>query len=162
MTIRKAVPAELDRIMEIFDYAREFMKRSGNPTQWINGYPQRELIASDIEHGYCYVCTLDEEIEGVCMLIPGDDPSYKVIVDGNWLNDEPYCTMHRMAGSGKVKGIADLFFGYFSQMCPNLRGDTHDDNKIMQHLREKNVFVRCGRIFVANGSSRIAYHKVKK
>jgi len=32
----------------------------------------------------------------------------------------------------------------------------------MQHLLEKNGFVRCGRIFVANGSSRIAYHKVKK
>ena len=29
-------------------------------------------------------------------------------------------------------------------------------------LLEKNGFVRCGKIFVANGSSRIAYQKVRK
>ena len=33
---------------------------------------------------------------------------------------------------------------------------------VIRNLLEKNGFVRCGRIFVANGSSRIAYHKVRK
>ena len=161
MTIRKAVPAELDRIMEIFDYAREFMKRSGNPTQWTDGYPQRELIAGDIAAGVCYVCVENGIPEGVFMLIPGEEPNYKVITEGAWLNDAPYATIHRLASSGKAKGIADLCFAWCSAQYSNIRADTHDDNKIMQHLLEKNGFARCGRIFVANGSARIAYHKIK-
>lgn len=39
-----------------------------------------------------------------------------------------------------------------------LRADTHADNKVMQHLLEKNGFVRCGNITLADGTSRIAYH----
>ena len=49
MIIRKAVPTDIDRLMQIFAIAREFMKSSGNPNQWINGYPQEELIKNEIE-----------------------------------------------------------------------------------------------------------------
>lgn len=160
MEIRKAVPQDLDRIMEIYRYAREFMKRSGNATQWIEGYPQRELIAGDIEKGVCYLCIEQGNIEGVFMLIPGEEPNYAVIYDGAWLSSAPYCTIHRLASSGRVRGVGDLCFQWCSQRCANLRADTHADNKIMQHLMEKNGFIRCGRITVANGSSRIAYQKV--
>ena len=38
--IRLARMEDLDRLMEIFDHARSFMKATGNPSQWINGYPQ--------------------------------------------------------------------------------------------------------------------------
>ena len=44
LQIRKATLDDLDRLMEIFEEARRFMCRTGNPNQWINGYPQRELI----------------------------------------------------------------------------------------------------------------------
>ena len=46
--IRPATPADLDRLMEIFEAARRFMVSTGNPNQWINGYPQRGLIAEEI------------------------------------------------------------------------------------------------------------------
>ena len=52
--IRKAIPTDLDRLMEIFSIARRFMQTTGNPNQWINGYPQRELIAQEIEADHCY------------------------------------------------------------------------------------------------------------
>ena len=42
----------------------------------------------------------------------------------------------------------------------SLRADTHADNKIMQHLLEKNGFTRCGIIHVADGTPRIAYQKL--
>ena len=48
ISIRKAVEHDLDNLMRIFDTARQFMVRSGHPNQWINGYPQRELIAGEI------------------------------------------------------------------------------------------------------------------
>ena len=52
MNIRPATPADLDRLMEIFDAARRFMAKTGNPNQWINGYPQRGLIADEISRGH--------------------------------------------------------------------------------------------------------------
>ena len=59
--IRQAVVADLDRIMEIFEIAKVFMKQTGNPHQWINGYPQREYIMSEITSGHCRVCLSEEE-----------------------------------------------------------------------------------------------------
>lgn len=56
LQIRKATLDDLDRLMEIFEEARRFMCRTGNPNQWINGYPQRELIQEEIEASHCYVC----------------------------------------------------------------------------------------------------------
>ena len=35
--IRKALPADLDVLMDIFEVARRFMQATGNPNQWING-----------------------------------------------------------------------------------------------------------------------------
>ena len=46
--IRPSQLSDLDRLMEIFDHARKFMASVGNGNQWINGYPQRELIAKEI------------------------------------------------------------------------------------------------------------------
>lgn len=44
--------------------------------------------------------------------------------------------------------------------CQSLRADTHADNKIMQHLLEKNGFARCGIIHVEDGTPRVAYQKL--
>lgn len=60
LQIRKATLDDLDRLMEIFEEARRFMCRTGNPNQWINGYPQRELIQEEIEASHCYVCVTEE------------------------------------------------------------------------------------------------------
>lgn len=54
--IRPSQLSDLDRLMEIFDHARKFMASVGNGNQWINGYPQRELIAKEITDGHCYAC----------------------------------------------------------------------------------------------------------
>ena len=57
-----------------------------------------------------------------------------------------------------MKKICD----YCKEDFDNLRIDTHDDNKKMQHLIEKNGFIRCGIIYVYDGSPRIAYQYIKK
>lgn len=48
MSIRHARPDDLNKIMEIYQYARTVMAQSGNPGQWVNGYPSRELIECDL------------------------------------------------------------------------------------------------------------------
>lgn len=159
--VRATKLKELPIIMNIYEYARNFMCANGNPTQWINGYPSEELIHREIEEGHSFVCTNESgEILGTFCFIVGDDSTYRYIYDGAWLNEEPYGVVHRMATNGKQKGIADVCLNWCLERCDNIRIDTHRDNKVMQHILEKYGFRRCGIIYVKNGTERIAYQKI--
>ena len=159
-TIRPATFTDLDRLMEIFEAARRFMESTGNPNQWINGYPQRELIAEEINQRHCYVCQNEEgKTIGTFCFVPSPDPNYARIEDGAWLNDAPYHVIHRLASDGSEKGIFKACIDWCALQDTNLRADTHADNKVMQHLLEKNGFIRCGIIYVSNGTPRIAYQR---
>ena len=158
--IRHSLPKDLDAIIEIFHYARQFMKEHGNPNQWINGYPSAELILREITNGTNYVCENENgEIIGTFCFIPGEDPTYARIDDGNWLNNEPYYVIHRMATNGKQKGVADACLKWCFEHCNNIRVDTHHDNLVMQNILKKYGFRRCGIIYTHNGTSRIAYQR---
>ncbi len=90
------------------------------------------------------------------------DPTYAVIEDGAWISDEPYGVIHRVANNGTIKGMFSEVFGFCHQKINHLRIDTHDDNKIMQHVVEKHGFQRCGIIHLQNGDPRIAYEYIEK
>lgn len=162
MNIRVATPHDLKDLMAIFDYARRFMQANGNPNQWINGYPAEDFILQEIEDGHCYACeSEDDEIVGTFCFIMGNDPTYTYIEDGEWLNEEPYAVIHRMASNGKVKGISDECLKWCFSQCKNIRVDTHHDNLVMQNILIKNGFKRCGIIYVKNGTPRIAFQKAE-
>ena len=59
----------------------------------------------------------------------------------------------------RVYGVLAMAVQFCEQSINHLRIDTHNDNKIMQHVIEKNGFKRCGIIHVNDGSERIAYEK---
>ena len=67
--------------------------------------------------------------------------------------------IHRIAGDGTVRGIVRLAAEYAGGTSSDIRADTHADNRTMQRALEKNGFVRCGTIYLENGSPRIAYHR---
>ena len=159
--LRLAELQDLDELAVLYDYARRQMRRNGNLTQWKAGYPGRERLAEDIRRHNCYVFTDEQGICGVFALILGDDPTYALIEEGQWLNDEPYGTIHRIAGCGRVKGLLGRAVRFALERTSNVRCDTHEDNAIMRHLLEKHGFVRCGRIYAEDGSPRIAYQFVK-
>ena len=158
MTIRKAKVNDLNIILEIYAIARRYMKDTGNANQWKNFYPPKELLENDIQKENLYVVCEDSEIYAVFAFIPGIDPTYNEI-DGAWLNDLPYSAIHRVASSGKKKGMLHECVNYALQHCDNIKIDTHHDNKVMQHQLEKEGFVRCGIIKLENGEPRIAYQK---
>ncbi|MFR1722972.1 N-acetyltransferase [Emergencia timonensis] len=162
MKIRTATILDLERILEIYAYARTFMAQTGNPTQWGDGYPKKELLTKDIEQGQLYVMEEKNEIHGVFVFIIGADPTYEVIKDGAWPDNSPYGTIHRIAGDGQVKGLLQLCVAFCKTQIKILRIDTHHDNRIMQRAIEKNGFQRCGIIYTANGSPRIAYQSNKE
>lgn len=157
MAIRKAILQDLDAIMAVYDIARAFMRKNGNTSQWINGYPSRELLTGDIAAGTCYVEEENGAIHGVFVCISGEDPTYGYIEDGAWLNDRPYAAIHRVGSDGTTPGFLGRCVAYCRTLCPELRMDTHADNHVMQRATEKQGFQRCGRIYVEDGSPRIAY-----
>ncbi|MDR0893456.1 MAG: GNAT family N-acetyltransferase [Mediterranea sp.] len=162
VTIRPTTLADLPAVMEAYDYGRALMRRQGNTVQWVNGYPAEALVRSEIAAGHSFVCVAAEsnELLGTFCFILGEDPTYLRIDDGVWLNNAPYGVVHRLATNGRQPGIARACFDWCAQRCPNLRADTHEANLTMRHALEKYGFIRCGIIYVADGTPRIAYQKV--
>ena len=157
MIIRKSLIDDIDKIMNVYSIAQDFMIKSGNPNQWGHDYPKRELIEHDIEDETSIVICDGDDIRGVFALFSGLEPTYEHIENGKWLNDEEYVTLHRIASDGKAKGIFKSAVDYCKTVSDNIRIDTHADNAVMQRLIEKNGFVKCGKIYVRDGSPRIAY-----
>ncbi|MDR3259869.1 MAG: GNAT family N-acetyltransferase [Fusobacteriaceae bacterium] len=160
MEIRKTRYSDLPILLEIYSISRKFMADSGNPNQWINGYPTIELLTRDIDNGFSYVSIIDDQIVGTFCFIEGIEPTYSVIKGGNWLNDLPYGVVHRITTTAKNRGIASLCLDWCLKKCKNLRIDTHRDNIPMQKTLEKNGYIYCGIIKWEDGSERIAFQKV--
>lgn len=156
--ITLATDTDLDRILEIYDIAKQYMRDSGNPNQWNSSYPDRETLEKDIAKQQLYVYKQAGVIHAVFVLLLGEEPTYAYIEGGGWPNSEPYGTIHRIAGDGKIKGIFEKCLEFCKTKVQNIRIDTHHDNHTMQHLAEKYGFVKCGIIYLKNGSPRIAYH----
>lgn len=162
LEIKNAKIDDIGKIMEIYRYAQDFMIRSGNPDQWGHFWPIQDVIEDDIKEGICKVICEGDEIYGVFALCQGDEPTYQHIEGGMWLNDEPYVTIHRIASDGRRHGIFKCAAEHCKKICSNVRVDTHENNKPMQRQVEKNGFIKCGTIYIENGSSRIAYHWTAK
>ena len=159
--IRKAQPADVEELMRIFHYAQDQMIKNGNPHQWGRSNPTRQMILEDIEKGRSYVITDEaDQVHGTFVLLTEKEPTYEVIEDGQWLNDEPYATIHRIASDGQMHGIFETALAFAGTVSDNVRIDTHEDNRIMQKLIGRSGFTRCGIIYLKNGSPRIAYQKV--
>ena len=109
MLIRKANYEDIDKLSEIFEYARKFMKENNNPNQWTNGYPSKDDIKSDIDKGHSYVC-LDDSNNIICTFCfyIGIDNNYNNIYNGAWLNNDKYAVVHRIASLHGRKGAASF------------------------------------------------------
>lgn len=167
MQIRPARREDLPAMEAIYEQAKEFMRETGNPNQWNGSYPEEGLLLCDMEHGNSYIVEENGQVIGTFAFIKGEDPTYRVIEDGMWMKEEPYGTVHRLASATGTHGVAAACFAWCRMQCENgsgiagLRADTHADNRVMQHVLEKNGFVRCGIIHLENGDPRIAYQYVR-
>jgi hypothetical protein len=87
------------------------MRETGNPDQWKDGFPPAELVTHDIEAGNSYVCVCDDDgggssggkIAAVFYYNIEDELAYHII-NGHWLNNEPYGVVHRIASSRIFRG----------------------------------------------------------
>lgn len=162
MFIRPATPADVNEAAKIYDNAREFMKKSGNPTQWAGEYPNGYDVEIGIANGTSYVCEDNGEIVATFHFeMNTDDPTYRKIYEGEWKNSEPYAVIHRIAVKYNGRGIADFCYSECFKLQQNIKIDTHRNNLPMQKSLTKNGFEYCGIIYLENGEERLAYQKVK-
>lgn len=158
--IRQALFSDLPQILSIYAHARRFMAEHGNPTQWGNTRPTETDISARIARNELFVLENSDGIHGVFAFILGEDPTYHVIENGQWLSNAPYGTIHAVASDGSIHGFLTQVVAYCLQIIRHLRIDTHPDNLIMQHVITKNGFTKCGIIHVADGSPRFAYERL--
>ena len=143
--------------MRLIDEARGIMRSCGNVNQWIGGYPDEETIVKDIINGHCYLLVESEEVLASFAFIPSPEPTYHEIYEGQWLDDEPYHVVHRLASTAASHGVFNDVMDYCMSVAGNLRIDTHRDNVIMRHVIERYGFTYCGIIYLLNGDERLAY-----
>ena len=167
--IRKTEIKDIPAVIAIFDEAKAYFKAQGIP-QWQHGTPNEEMLRNDIAKGYSYVLDEDGTVIGTACIIEEADPDYSRITEGNWLNDEPYAVVHRIAvkSSCKGNGYAAKLLQHAQETAQkngwrNVRIDTHECNSSMRRLLTKNGFVQCGNVEIGPlKEPRIAYQKILK
>lgn len=157
MKIRRAEQSELTEILRVYRAAKAYMDATGNETQWEVGYPSEAMVRKDISEGKLFVVTEGGKVHAAFYFSVGEDETYRVIEQGEWKNDMPYGVIHRVGSDGVLHGVVRECVGFCKQTIPNLRIDTHENNKTMQNALERIGFERCGVIRLQNGDPRIAY-----
>ena len=161
---RKALPEDKDAIWEILQQAIERRRKDGSQ-QWQSGYPNPEVVQSDIEKGIGFVLEFEGKVAAYAAVLLNDEPAYHDI-DGAWLSDQDFLVIHRVAVSDLVagKGFAKEIFSKIEdyavqQGAFSIKVDTNFDNLAMLHILEKLGYTYCGEVFLA-GAPRKAFQKI--
>lgn len=165
MEFRKATKKDLDTVMQIISDARSRIGKLGID-QWQYGYPTRDIVKEDLSLERLYVGEENGAILSVFVVIRDGEPTYDVIYNGEWLTKGNYVAVHRIAvAEGQTRhGIASETMAFVAATAKaegyvSIRIDTHEGNIPMRRMLEKNDFISCGIIYLADGEKRIAYEK---
>jgi len=165
MLLRKTTPEDIWQVMKIINEGKAYLFENG-VDQWQNGYPNENVIAKDIENGYSYVLTSQEEIIGTIALSFDGEPYYDIIREGAWLSNDAFLVIHRMAITQRLRhtNAATEMLHLAEQLCEekavcSIKIDTHKDNKIMQNFIKKNGFNYCGIVTLGSEGERLAFEK---
>lgn len=166
MTLQKANSSQIPAIWEILQEAIEQRRQDGSQ-QWQDGYPNPETIQNDINNGNGYVLLENEIIIAYAAIIFEVEPAYNEI-QGNWLTNDDYIVIHRVATSNLVKGkgIATELFRMIEDLAEenkvfSIKVDTNFDNIPMLKIMDRLGYTYCGEVFF-RASARRAYEKVIK
>ena len=153
MNIRLANTSDTDRIFEIYEYARAYMKAHGNPYQWGDDRPEKSLTKDDIKNQRCYVMEDEGHIFACFVFTIGFEKEY----EAKFPSKVEYGVIHRVASDKSKRGIVERIVDFAKGKVNFLRIDTHEDNKIMQKCIERQNFKRLGIIYLKDKSPRILY-----
>ena len=166
-TIRCAEPRDLPAILTVVDHARAAI-RALDIDQWQDGYPEPEVIEADIAGGIGHVFEVEGRVAGY-MALAGAPEAVYAHIDGAWISDGPYLTVHRMCIDDGFRGtgLSGRMLAFAEETARkkglgSLRADTHRGNIVMQKLLARCGLERCGEVaypVTAGDPIRIAYEK---
>jgi len=163
-TFRLATIADQPQIWDIIQKAIARRKSEGSK-QWQDGYPNQQIIISDIAKSGGYVLTQDEIVLGYIAVFFNDEPEYIKII-GKWLTNDKFLVIHRLAIAEEYlgKGLAKLIFTHIQDLALknnifSIKADTNFDNQPMLKIFSDLGFFYCGEV-TFRGNSRKAFEKV--
>lgn len=166
MHLRKSTLADSESIMKIIAQAQAYFKAQGI-NQWQHNYPNIKVIQEDIRNESSYVLIKESEVVATAVLTFTRETSYEVVYEGQWLSDQPYGVIHRIAVDQDLKGLglSSMIMKEMESICldegiHSLRVDTHEENRSMQKLIQKNGFIYCGYIYLSDGAKRMIFEKL--
>ena len=136
MQIRHTRPEDLPAMQEIFADARAFMRENGNPDQWGDRFPTREMLDKDLALHRSYVCEDNGKIAATFAFTTDGEPTYRVIRGGAWLDDAPYGVVHRIAAAKGTHGAASFCMNWCMEQCGNIRIDTRRTSGVPETSRK--------------------------
>ena len=170
--LRLATKDDIKTVMEIISDAKKYLKEQ-NSMQWNlpDGYPKKSDLLKDINNESCYLFTMDDEIIGTMSIITTPDENYTEI-DGVWLTNNPYASIHRIAVKNSshhknvgVKMLLEAEEIVKSKNIYSIRIDTHNINIPMTKTILKSGYTYCGVIKLKRSNIdnlRDAYEKILK
>ena len=163
MVILPATEADLQAVIELVAQGRAALARQG-VDQWQDGYPSPETIRRDLLRGDGRIVRIDGAAAAYAAFVFDGEPAYDAI-DGQWLTDEPYVLVHRIAVADEERGrgVAAEFLHRVETLAQErgvkaFRIDTNFDNQTMLRLLERTGFTYCGKVVYRSGE-RLAYEK---
>jgi GNAT superfamily N-acetyltransferase len=161
---RLATQSDANSVWTILQQAIVRRKNDGS-NQWQDGYPNPDVVQRDIERGYGYVLTTNDEVVGYAAVILNDEPAYDAIV-GKWLTNGDFYVVHRIALSDQFigKGLGKVILKFIEDLArtnnvPSIKVDTNFDNAAMLKTFENLGYKYCGEVTFRD-SPRKAFEKV--
>lgn len=110
---------------------------------------------------------MDGKVKAYVAIITEGEPAYDAI-EGQWLKDGDYWTVHRLAVSEAAKGkrlgqwiLKQIEGMAMAASITSIRVDTSFDNLAMLKILENLEYTYCGEVQY-NGSPRKAFEKILK
>lgn len=165
--IRLTLPEELDALWALIEEARKSIAQLGID-QWQKGSPTRAYFEEDIAAKRSYVAVDTQgNIQGTMALFKEGEPIYDRIEKGAWRTNDAYLAIHRVAVaiSARGSGVSGALMDFAAKEArkeglKSLRIDTHEGNRPMRAMLEREGFVYCGIVKLKTGEKRVAYEKV--
>jgi len=165
MEFSKAVETDTNSIMNIITQAQNYFKKQGI-NQCQDNYPNVETISNDINNRNGYVLLKNNNVVGTVVVTFDGEKNYDSIYEGEWISNDEYAVIHRIAVDSKFKGmgLSSIIIKSIEKIClskgvHSIKIDTHKENISMQKLLLKNGFHYCGIIYLEDKSERIAFEK---
>ena len=155
LEFRRAGTDDLDALVALYGAAAQDMREKGID-QWDEYYPDREILAEDVESGDMTLGFLDGQLACAWVVNREYDPEYEL---GAWEHTEgDFCVLHRLCVNPQLQGrglarqaMARMEKNARDQGFDSVRLDVFSQNLHAQRLYERLGYRRTGEVRFRKG-----------